>query len=106
MLLQAPGDFWLEETVLTSVYTGTLESWLHFVRIHLSTNVGGVCVCGMMVRSTKASSCVQIMLLLDLHFGYTNVFNLICALRLCVYVCVCVKYFKKKLKNSQMLKYF
>lgn len=27
-----------------SVYTGTLESWLHFVRIHLSTNAGGVCV--------------------------------------------------------------
>ena len=39
----------------------------------------------MMIRSTKASSCVQIMLFLDLRVDYTNVFNWICVL--CVYVC-------------------
>ena len=56
-------------------------------------------MCGMMIRSTKASSCVQIMLFLDLRFGYTNVFNLICALRLCVCVCVC-EIFQEKVKKQ------
>ena len=55
----------------------------------------------MMIRSTKASSCVQIMLFLDLKVGYTNVFNWICVLHVCM--CVCVKYFNKTLKKNSYI---